>query len=290
MRAHFSLAPQVHKGIVDDILSLLYVPMEGPGLKMALFLRHFGHTPLHGLIKWYLSTLKRFGVTGRVLCLEECLDLVNHWTTHENLVIGDCRCKVAQGIKKGVCSDGCPMEKDIQIGAAAKHYLRMFPDQYRTISKKELNQKLKEFDKQGLIHTLYFERLGKDGGLFEELTYINACYRGQKKRAQYWKEISEHHHADRFYSICNCCPRSCIPMRVGFEYRIQDVLNPGTFKAQLKPGKKGCIKCLGKCAFSALSYKNGRVIVDSAKCMGCGKCRLCTCKSLKLVPRAKFQT
>jgi heterodisulfide reductase subunit A-like polyferredoxin len=45
-----------------------------------------------------------------------------------------------------------------------------------------------------------------------------------------------------------------------------------------------CDICFEVCPFDALSYENGRVMIDQVKCMGCGICvSVCPMEALSMV-------
>jgi Pyruvate/2-oxoacid:ferredoxin oxidoreductase delta subunit len=93
------------------------------------------------------------------------------------------------------------------------------------------------------------------------------------------------------FCICNCEPRICAPMRVFMH--TGEMIWKGPEICVSDPGKcvggKTCGKCKERCIFSACMEDDGRVTVDSGKCMGCGLCvSTCPGQSRRMVARQDY--
>lgn len=97
--------------------------------------------------------------------------------------------------------------------------------------------------------------------------------------------------------ICQCCDDACMLLgtmnraeKIG-AFKLEDGLSPSRFIAVLDKQKcSGCTSainsyCLSKCQFHALSWseEEGKIILDPAKCYGCGTCAVvCPQKALTM--------
>lgn len=112
-----------------------------------------------------------------------------------------------------------------------------------TISKAEAKQLLRQFDQEGLIHSIWTFKT----------PFIGA--------------------------MCNC-DHDCLAYRVQIGYDLMNVMFKGEYLAQISLDVcVGCRNCQKFCQFGAIEYSvvNRKCYVNSAKCYGCGVCRA-TCK------------
>jgi ferredoxin len=93
------------------------------------------------------------------------------------------------------------------------------------------------------------------------------------------------------FCICNCEPRICAPMRVYMH--TGEMIWKGPEICVSEPGKcigaGVCGKCRERCFFKACIEKDGKVLVDSDRCMGCGLCvTTCPGRSRCMVVRKDY--
>jgi NAD-dependent dihydropyrimidine dehydrogenase PreA subunit len=147
--------------------------------------------------------------------------------------VGPCVCQRALGCRKE------PYMKDMVILYGADIYYHLNVG-YRLISGEEAKAILRECDKAGLVHNL------------------DLCMRSGKY----------------VFVICNCDNEICPLPPI---YRLTGkIIWPGPeiirHHASLCLGKERCGRCFARCIFDVNREVNGRVVVDYAKCMGCGLC------------------
>jgi len=128
------------------------------------------------------------------------------------------------------------------------------------ISKNQLLQKLRQFDEKGLVHLVL-------GCLGEEGHGIN---------------------------ICNCHKSACFVLQSILRRAFRRGLTAGPSLAacnsELCKGIDDCGKCLKRCPFHARSVKDGKGIVLSERCFGCGLCaNTCESGATQMSPRPGYK-
>jgi len=76
-------------------------------------------------------------------------------------------------------------------------------------------------------------------------------------------------------TICHCCPCCCLwKVYSNLDDEISDKIKKldGVDVNYDENKCKGCMKCLNKCIFKAISEKNGKIIINEKDCKGCGLC------------------
>lgn len=211
--------------------------------------KFFTENPLGRSMAKLVAKLLWFLPHGVVLDCETALKFVDVLDKiGSKIAVGSCICKVALNRRKD------PLDVDVVILAGIKAWAERKPG-YRYISSEELKRYLLEWNKIGLIHSVYACcRMGK-------LTFV----------------------------ICNCDPEICVPVRCYKTWRAALFKGP---KVAVVDGSlcQGCGECVKVCAFEASSLQNGKAFVDEEKCMGCGVClRFCKGNARKLVPREDYR-
>ncbi len=124
------------------------------------------------------------------------------------------------------------------------------------LSKEDALALLREFEKQGLTHSIWTFKTPFIGG------------------------------------VCNCDRAGCLAMRSwesGF-----DVFFRAEYIAEVSRDLcKGCRNCIKQCQFGALYFDptNRKVLLEKDKCYGCGICRaVCVQDAITLAPRASAST
>jgi len=84
------------------------------------------------------------------------------------------------------------------------------------------------------------------------------------------------HHADNcqehLKALCNCCP-CCCPGMKAYTMGLTNVGRPSRFHAQHDGGPCAlCETCVETCPVSAISAVEREIVIDTAKCIGCGHC------------------
>jgi len=127
------------------------------------------------------------------------------------------------------------------------------------LTKEEAKARLKEFDKIGYVHGVY------------------------------WGP------APCPVVICNCEYPYCIGLRARLHYNVKNAARKSHYICEADIDKcDGCggePKCIKRCFFGALKYviSEQRVIVDPSACFGCGVCRTaCPESALKLKDRSEW--
>lgn len=88
--------------------------------------------------------------------------------------------------------------------------------------------------------------------------------------------------AGRMYALCNCCTCCCVGLQAHRE-GFRPLVGSGYTAAVTEGLCTGCGRCVGACAFAALSIADGTLAVDAARCFGCGTCaRICEKDALHL--------
>ncbi len=134
-----------------------------------------------------------------------------------------------------------------------------WPENYRGgvefISPDEAKRLVEEFNKKGLVHTIWVFGTPYIGG------------------------------------ICNCEYPVCLGIRNRVDYGIK-ILLKGHYVAVLDPEKcNGCRRCVARCQFGAIKYSPSmnKVVIDMKKCFGCGLCvTACPRGAIRLERREKF--
>jgi Pyruvate/2-oxoacid:ferredoxin oxidoreductase delta subunit len=124
------------------------------------------------------------------------------------------------------------------------------------ISKDQLIKKLRQFDDAGLVHIV-----------------LGCC--GIQGYG---------------INICNCHKSVCFVLLAYLGRDIKRGLTPGPSIATCDPnlckGIDACGKCLTRCVFHARSAKDGKGLVLSERCMGCGLCsNTCESKATRMILR-----
>jgi len=106
----------------------------------------------------------------------------------------------------------------------------------RYLTKEEMKEKLKEFDRMGLVHTV-------------------------------------NNSQDKLQFICNCCTCCCGFLRGVKEFKIPNFLASSGFIAKIDEELcSGCEVCVERCQMDAISIVDGVAFVDEKRCIGCGLC------------------
>ena len=122
-----------------------------------------------------------------------------------------------------------------------------------TLSKDEAIANLRQYEKEGLCHTVW--------------TFITPFIGG----------------------ICNCDRSDCFAMRSTITYRMP-IMFRAEYVAEVNPELcNGCRQCMRVCQFGAIGYSaaNEKVFIDPRRCYGCGICRAsCTKDAITLHDRS----
>ncbi len=127
-----------------------------------------------------------------------------------------------------------------------------------------------------------------DSGLAREITTEEAL-----KILRHCEEIGLVHNVDNaeghLRTLCNCCSCSCAVMKI--------INNGGTYAGApsrflVKHDEEKCIlceECAAICPTESIHKENGKMIFNSATCIGCGLCvSVCKQGANYMVPREKY--
>jgi Fe-S-cluster-containing hydrogenase component 2 len=106
-----------------------------------------------------------------------------------------------------------------------------------TITPAEAKRLLREFDRQGLVHSVWTMKT----------PFIGA--------------------------LCNC-NQECLAYRIQVKNNLLELMFKAEYLAAIDAERcTGCRRCQRLCQFEAIVYKYGQCFVSSEKCYGCGVCR-----------------
>jgi ferredoxin len=139
------------------------------------------------------------------------------------------------------------------LGLDSSGMLGKFPDSsFEVLDRKEAKKMFREFDKEGLIHSI-------------------------------WTAVTPY-----VFGICNC-DRDCMAYRYYIENNGTPTFFRAEYIGQIDWNIcNGCKSCMKQCQFGAAFYSSllGKVYIDPMKCFGCGVCRTaCSKNAIKLIPR-----
>ncbi len=120
------------------------------------------------------------------------------------------------------------------------------------LGKEEAKKIIREYDQEGLIHTL-------------------------------WTGVTPF-----IFGLCNC-DRDCLAYKTYIEQRGVPSFFRGEYVCRVNADLcTGCKDCLRQCQFGAQFYSSGlgKVYIDPTRCFGCGVCRpACATDAIQLIPR-----
>ncbi|MFX1357031.1 MAG: ATP-binding protein [Promethearchaeota archaeon] len=195
-----------------------------------------------------LPDLMDKAVGGQVVPLEDAQKIID--LNEGDIFVLPCICrKYYGGVEKMSCMFLRPAAKPLQENLS-------WDTPNKMVSKEDAKEMLKEFDKEGLFH-----------GIFWCPAPIPTM-------------------------LCNCEYPYCIALRARLHYDIIDTFRKGEYASLVDPNKcDGCDgnpSCQTACSFGALKYSptNGKVSTNQMQCWGCGLCRTaCPNNAITLIPR-----
>jgi ferredoxin len=141
------------------------------------------------------------------------------------------------------------------LGMDTKGLLGKFPAasaSLEVLDKEAAKKIIREYDKEGLIHTL-------------------------------WTCVTPY-----IFGLCNC-DHDCLAYRPYIEERGAPSFFRAEYICRVDPDLcSGCKDCMRQCQFGAQFYSSGlgKVYIDPTRCFGCGVCRAaCATDAIQLVPR-----
>jgi len=243
-------------GLFRKIFLMLYAKFEIPYLRLNYLILRYAYpskilkllfTPLVYLNAFIML---RYGQHGHVMTVKEIEDMLEGYDKIL-IAVGSCRCRVAS---PEACD--CNVKTDITIRTGADVYKRNFPEDYRVITKKEAVELIREFNKKGLIPTVY--------------TFC-MCGGAQHK-----------------FVICNCCSHACIPYLAQKIAKLH-TYDPGKYVAEVNMEScVGCGTCVDICQPHARKLVNNKAVVNPYLCVGCGACaEVCPNNATRMVERPR---
>lgn len=195
-----------------------------------------------------LPDLMDKAVGGQVIPLEDAEKIID--LNEGDIFVLPCICRKYYGGKEKMCCMFLrPAAKPLQENLS-------WDTPNKMVSKEEAKKMLREFDKEGLFH-----------GIFWCPAPIPTM-------------------------LCNCEYPVCIALRARLHYNIVDTYRKGEYASFIDPNKcdgcNGLPKCQPICSFGALKYSptSGKVNVNQMQCWGCGVCRIaCPNDAITLIAR-----
>ena len=132
---------------------------------------------------------------------------------------------------------------------------------------------------QGLVKTGYGRKIDYE----EAMRIVRQC-----------EEAGLVHHVDNCLenarTLCNCCPCCCAAIKISEQRREQgeaSIIAPSRYVVEYNAAKCTLREdCISRCPAHARSILNGRVVIDTAICTGCGLCvTACTQGANRMVLR-----
>jgi len=220
--------------VMPGIFEFPYMKGMDPGLREKL-------TPLW---KSYLPKLSReFGTPevslSRIVPIQEEVESAPGVLPYEKVYDMIDRAKVV-GIARCACREleqkcDAPREACMLFDETCTYLVERGFGRYLT--KEEMKEKLREFDRAGLVHQV--------NNVQERLTFV-----------------------------CNCCPCCCGLLRASLEWGNPNVFASSGYLPVNDPDLcTGCGICAEeRCPVQAVSIVEERAVVDEGRCLGCGLC------------------
>ncbi len=185
-----------------------------------------------------ISGLVIRNINGEILTLEESCKLVEKIAdSGYTIAVGTCPCRRA----RNQMSDEKPNNTDMVFGRWAEEYLENYPGLYERIDKEKALRLIKVFEDYGYFHQLY-------GWSFPQ---------------------------DAAFVLCNCAPDVCIPLQAqrtrGYT-SFRKGRNTAVVDEESCLGVEKCGICMERCPFGARYEREGKSIVNTEICYGCGLC------------------
>jgi len=212
----------------------------------AAFLPSFEHRAAPPSEEEYLEGLKALHF-GQVLPLEDVEKVIDMVDSITRIPCG-CRFITTGKTDKRYC---------FGLGMDTKGILGKFPDaasSLEVLDKEEAKRIIREYDKEGLMHSI-------------------------------WTGLTPY-----VIGLCNC-DRDCLAYRGYIEQKGRPAFFRAEYICKIDWDLcTGCKSCISQCQFGAEFYSSalGKVYIDPARCFGCGVCRAaCPNEAITLVPREK---
>ncbi|MHA1269974.1 MAG: ATP-binding protein [Candidatus Helarchaeota archaeon] len=189
---------------------------------------------------------------GQVVPLEEALTIVD--LSGGDVIVVPCYCRRHFGGLEDVMT--CMFLHPIpEMVPKSRPY-----EKYLILSKEAAKEKLREFDKIGWVHSVY------------------------------WAPVPVP------IVICNCEYPYCIGLKSRLNYNITNTARKSEYICVVDDTKcdacGGEPKCISRCQFGAIKKKiseGNKVVINPTQCFGCGVCRVvCNRGAMKLIDRSLF--
>ncbi|UCG88499.1 MAG: 4Fe-4S binding protein [Gemmatimonadota bacterium] len=181
---------------------------------------------------------------GQVVTLEDAERVIDMVDSITRLPCG-CRYLTTGKTDKRYC---------LGLGVDAQGMLSSFlnGDSFEVLTKEEAKSIIRDYDTEGLVHTV-------------------------------WTGVTPF-----IFGLCNC-DRDCLAYKSYIEERGSPGFFRGEFVGEVEAEScSGCKDCLKQCQFGAVFYSSalGLVYLDPTRCFGCGVCRAaCPTDAIRMVPR-----
>jgi NAD-dependent dihydropyrimidine dehydrogenase PreA subunit len=207
--------------------------------------------PVQALVRWRVNRRMKKQHFGQILPIEE---LEQVFGIVNSVVRVPCICRrVTRGKEARYCF-GISVNPEFEYASEldASYWNGPDSDGMERLSKEEALSLIRDFEKEGLVHSLW--------------TFLTPFIGG----------------------ICNCDRSDCMAMITTVGHSLS-VMFKGHFLAAVDWEKCiGCRQCMRQCQFGAIGYSAAasKCFVDSAVCYGCGVCRAtCSREAISLSER-----
>ncbi|MFB3895396.1 MAG: 4Fe-4S binding protein [bacterium] len=202
------------------------------------------HPLLYRYLQPYVLRIQKRDHFGQIVPIEDVDRIID---MQDSIVRLPCVCRsLTTGQKVRYC---------FGIGAHPDGSLANYPEYaegLEVLSKEAAKQMMHEFDKQGLVHSIWTFKTPFIGG------------------------------------VCNC-DQDCLAYRTEVKARLTQTMFRAEYFATVNWDLcTGCKRCVSQCQFGAIqfSYTHNKANIEFNQCYGCGVCRaVCTHEAIALKPR-----
>lgn len=218
------------------------------------------------ILRLFITRILALLVNAEIYTLDECLKIIGSlYKYFPNVYVGIRICPCRQARRE--YDDNLSNITDLTFIYSKTPGIKKHVQFTKFISLTQAKELLKKFDDEGYVHTMFGNCAQLIDGGFS-------------------------------VTICNCRRNVCIPLDVGLDLNLQDLIytkphNLAIINQEKCKGAEECGKCLDMCNFEAriIDINNGKIKIVNKKCYGCAICaRFCPegANQIKFLPENKI--